>query len=345
MPGGDTQRALRRHLPGNAGRRGPPAGASGETGRSCWRWWPIRAGPGGKRIRPALLLLGGPGVRRRAAAAGGITLASVAEMMHAATLLHDDIVDHAATRRGRPSAMAPLGSGRVGPGGGLPLFPGHPDPDGRRGRADPARPLRTPPSAMTEAEILQLATPPRPRHQRGGLLQDRHRKDGGPDVGGLSRRGLGGGRARRGWSEALAAFGLDLGIGFQLVDDALDYVAREERLGKPVGSDFREGKMTYPVIHVDAARRRRGPAARWRGWPPRERLADEGPGCAARAGGAVRGRAGHHAPGGRVPRPRPRANCTCVPGIAGPPRARPAGGFRPRARLVIPLGSRFNVQR
>jgi octaprenyl-diphosphate synthase len=50
--------------------------------------------------------------------------------------------------------------------------------------------------------------------------------------------------------EALAAFGLNLGIGFQLVDDALDYVAREDRLGKPVGKDFREGKITYPVIHI-----------------------------------------------------------------------------------------------
>jgi octaprenyl-diphosphate synthase len=51
-------------------------------------------------------------------------------------------------------------------------------------------------------------------------------------------------------AEAMAAFGLNLGIGFQLVDDALDYTAREERLGKPVGSDFREGKITYPLIHL-----------------------------------------------------------------------------------------------
>jgi octaprenyl-diphosphate synthase len=48
----------------------------------------------------------------------------------------------------------------------------------------------------------------------------------------------------------LADYGLNLGIGFQLVDDALDYVAREDRLGKPVGSDFREGKITYPIIHI-----------------------------------------------------------------------------------------------
>jgi octaprenyl-diphosphate synthase len=51
-------------------------------------------------------------------------------------------------------------------------------------------------------------------------------------------------------ADAMAAFGLNLGIGFQLVDDALDYTAREERLGKPVGSDFREGKITYPLIHL-----------------------------------------------------------------------------------------------
>ncbi len=47
----------------------------------------------------------------------------------------------------------------------------------------------------------------------------------------------------------MTAFGRDLGIGFQLVDDALDYVAHEDRLGKPVGSDFRAGKITYPLIH------------------------------------------------------------------------------------------------
>jgi octaprenyl-diphosphate synthase len=51
-------------------------------------------------------------------------------------------------------------------------------------------------------------------------------------------------------ADVMAAFGLNLGIGFQLVDDALDYTAREERLGKPVGSDFREGKITYPLIHL-----------------------------------------------------------------------------------------------
>src|SRR3970282_2306566 len=49
---------------------------------------------------------------------------------------------------------------------------------------------------------------------------------------------------------ALTEFGLNLGIGFQLVDDALDFAAKEDRLGKPVGNDFKEGKVTFPVLHV-----------------------------------------------------------------------------------------------
>jgi len=49
---------------------------------------------------------------------------------------------------------------------------------------------------------------------------------------------------------ALTEFGLNLGVGFQLVDDALDFVAKEDRLGKPVGNDFKEGKVTFPVLHV-----------------------------------------------------------------------------------------------
>ena len=106
--------------------------------------------------------------------------------------------------------------------------------------------------------------------------------------------------------EALAAFGLDLGIGFQLVDDALDYIAREERLGKPVGSDFREGKITFPVMHV---MKHAGPEERAAPEVPRRpgRSGRRRPRPAARDGGPLRGRSGHHGAGGRVPCPRPRA--------------------------------------
>jgi octaprenyl-diphosphate synthase len=202
---------------------------------------------GGKRIRPALLLLSahacGADQRER-----GVTLASAAEMMHAASLLHDDIVDHAATRRGRPSAMARWGSD-------VSVLVGDflytraiqnlvADPDRRIMRAFADAVV-----AMTEAEVLQLHL----LHDLGIGEADYLKIITGKTAALMSaacRAGALMADASESAVEALAAFGLNLGIGFQLVDDALDYIAREERLGKPVGSDFREGKVTYPVIHV-----------------------------------------------------------------------------------------------
>jgi octaprenyl-diphosphate synthase len=202
---------------------------------------------GGKRIRPALLLLAA-----RACASDqrerGVTLAAVAEMMHVATLIHDDIVDHSAMRRGRPSASARWGSdvsvlvGDFLYSRAIQVLVADGDLRILQAFADAT-------VCMTEGEILQLQ-----------LLRDL--KIGEADylrivtgktaalMSAAARVGALVAGAPLPNVEALAAFGLNLGIGFQLVDDALDYVAREERLGKPVGSDFREGKITYPVIHI-----------------------------------------------------------------------------------------------
>jgi octaprenyl-diphosphate synthase len=204
-------------------------------------------GSGGKRMRPALLLLS-------ASACGGdasdrsIRLASAAEMMHAASLLHDDVLDHAATRRGLPSAMARWGADVSVLAGDFLYARAIQDLVADQDRrilqafADAA-------VAMTEAEILQL--------QR---LHDLQITDGEylriitGKTAALMSAACRAGALVAGASESvagrLAAFGLHLGIGFQLVDDALDYSAREDRLGKPVGSDFREGKLTYPILHV-----------------------------------------------------------------------------------------------
>jgi octaprenyl-diphosphate synthase len=202
---------------------------------------------GGKRIRPALLLLAaracGGGERERA-----ITLASVAEMMHAATLIHDDIVDHAGMRRGRPSAKALWGadvSVLVGDflySRAIQILVADGDMGVLRAFADAT-------VCMTEGEILQLE-----RLRDLDISEaDYFRILTGKTAALMSatcRVGALVANATPPWVEALAAFGLDLGIGFQLVDDALDYTARQERLGKPVASDFREGKITYPLIHV-----------------------------------------------------------------------------------------------
>ncbi|RPI07618.1 MAG: polyprenyl synthetase family protein [Zetaproteobacteria bacterium] len=202
---------------------------------------------GGKRIRPALLLLAA-----RACGVGGgaraVTLASATEMMHAATLLHDDIVDHAATRRGRPSAMARWGAD-------VSVLVGDflysraiqdlvADEDRRILSAFADATV-----AMTEAEVLQLQLLHDLRIGEADYLKIVTGKTAAL-MSAACRAGALVAAACDATVEALGSFGLNLGIGFQLVDDALDYVAREDRLGKPVGKDFREGKITYPVIHV-----------------------------------------------------------------------------------------------
>jgi len=203
--------------------------------------------PGGKRIRPALLLLAahacGGGERERA-----VTLAAVAEMMHAATLIHDDIVDHASTRRGRPSAKAVWGadvSVLVGDflyARAIQTLVADGDVGILRAFADAA-------VCMAEGEILQLERLRDLDISEADYLRILTGKTAAL-MSATCRVGAIVAAAPPPWAEALAAFGMDLGIGFQLVDDALDYTARAERLGKPVASDFREGKITYPLIHV-----------------------------------------------------------------------------------------------
>ena len=205
---------------------------------------------GGKRIRPALLLLaarasGGDGADQRERV---VTLAAVAEMMHAATLIHDDIVDHSAMRRGRPSANARWGadvSVLVGDylySRAIQILVADGDMRVLQAFADAT-------VCMTEGEVLQLQLLRDLKISEADYLRIVTGKTAAL-MSAASRVGALVAGAPAPTVEALAAFGLNLGIGFQLVDDALDYVAREERLGKPVGSDFRQGKITYPVIHL-----------------------------------------------------------------------------------------------
>lgn len=202
---------------------------------------------GGKRIRPALLLLA-------ARACGGdqrdraVTLASVAEMMHAATLIHDDIVDHSAMRRGRPSTNALWGSDVSVLAGdflysrAIQILVGDGDMRILQAFTDAT-------VSMTEGELLQLQFLRDLKIGEADYLKIVTGKTAAL-MSAAARAGALVAGAPQGTVEAVAAFGLNLGIGFQLVDDALDYTAREERLGKPVGSDFREGKITYPLIHL-----------------------------------------------------------------------------------------------
>lgn len=204
-------------------------------------------GSGGKRVRPAILLLAARacGADQRARV---VTLASVAEMMHAATLVHDDIVDHSAKRRGRPSAAALYGSDVSVLAGdflysrAIQLLVADGDMRILQAFADAT-------VSMVEGEVLQLQLLRDLRTSEAEYLKIVTGKTGAL-MSAAARTGALVAGAPPATTDAMAAFGLNLGIGFQLVDDALDYTAREERLGKPVGSDFREGKITFPLIHV-----------------------------------------------------------------------------------------------
>jgi len=199
---------------------------------------------GGKRIRPALLLLSAKLFDYRGR--GAVRLGAVVEMIHTATLVHDDIIDEAQTRRGRPAANTQWGNSKcVLAGDWLYMQAFKVALQERNFRILDALIELT--QQMVEGELLQM-------EKLGKLISlDEHfdliyRKTAclfsvcmrlGAILGGASTE----------QEENLAQYGRDLGMAFQIVDDVLDLTASEEVLGKPVASDLREGKVTMAVIH------------------------------------------------------------------------------------------------
>lgn len=199
---------------------------------------------GGKRLRPILLLLCArlAGYRGPRAA----RLGCVVELLHTATLIHDDVVDQAPLRRGRPSANARWGddaSVLVGDHLYSRSFSLLVEDCDRAVMEALARAT----VSMTEAEVFQLERKRDGRTSEADYLRIITQKTASfisacCRIGGLLG-GQDGGRV-----EALSAYGESLGIAFQIADDALDFVADEARLGKAIGADLREGKRTLPLI-------------------------------------------------------------------------------------------------
>jgi len=199
---------------------------------------------GGKRLRPLLTLAsarmcGYPGERH-------IQLAACVEFIHTATLLHDDVVDESLLRRGMASANAVFGNQAAVLVGDF-LFARAFQIMVEDGSLSVLGILSRAAATIAEGEVLQLVTQndlstPEARYlevvtgktaalfaaacEVGAVVADRPQAE----------------------AAALAEFGLNLGIAFQLVDDALDYAADQAVLGKTVGDDFREGKITLPVL-------------------------------------------------------------------------------------------------
>jgi octaprenyl-diphosphate synthase len=200
---------------------------------------------GGKRIRPALLFLSSKLFDYRGR--GAVRLGAVVEIIHTATLVHDDIIDEAKTRRGRPAANTQWGNSKcVLAGDWLYMQAFKVAVQERNFRILDTLIELT--QQMVEGELLQM-------EKLGQLITlsehfDLIYRKTACLFSVCMRMGAILGGASTSQEDALAKYGHDLGMAFQIVDDVLDLTASEDVLGKPVASDLREGKVTMAVIHA-----------------------------------------------------------------------------------------------
>jgi octaprenyl-diphosphate synthase len=201
---------------------------------------------GGKRLRPSLLLLsskligdGGP---------SAVRLGAVVEIIHAATLVHDDVIDEAEIRRGRPSTNAQWGNHTsVLAGDWLYMQAFQIAVRERNFRVLDILIGLT--QMMVEGELLQLERIGHIDVSEADYMELVHRKTAAL-FSACARLGALVAGADSGAEDKLGDYAWNLGMAFQLVDDMLDFTAREQTLGKPVGGDLREGKITLPLIYA-----------------------------------------------------------------------------------------------
>jgi octaprenyl-diphosphate synthase len=199
---------------------------------------------GGKRLRPMLTLAsarlcGYPGERH-------VKLAACVEFIHTATLLHDDVVDESDLRRGNATANAVFGNQASVLVGDF-LFSRAFELMVADGSLEVLAILSRASAIIAEGEVMQLITTNDTETTEDAYLDVISSKTAALfaaacRVGGVVAE------APKPEIEALDAYGRNLGVAFQLVDDALDYSSREATLGKSIGDDFKEGKITLPVV-------------------------------------------------------------------------------------------------
>jgi octaprenyl-diphosphate synthase len=201
---------------------------------------------GGKRVRPAVLLLGAQACGYRGPI--GPRLGAVIELIHSATLVHDDIIDNASVRRGRASVNAQWGNEITVLIGDWLYMTAFRMALGER-QFKVLDVLIESTRKMVEGELIQLTF-----NGNLDITEEQHldisiRKtaflfSACSQLGGIL------GSANEEKEELLRQYGLNVGLAFQLVDDVLDVTSNESTLGKPVGSDLKEGKLTLPLIYL-----------------------------------------------------------------------------------------------
>ncbi len=199
---------------------------------------------GGKRIRPMLTLAaaklcGYEGQRQ-------IQLAACVEFIHTATLLHDDVVDESDLRRGKATANVLWGNEASVLVGDF-LFSRAFQLMVEDGSLEVLRILANASAIIAEGEVLQLLTANDTTTSEDTYMEVITAKTAALFAA-ACRVGAVVAERPKAEAEALESFGRNLGIAFQLVDDALDYSARQATLGKSIGDDFKEGKITLPVV-------------------------------------------------------------------------------------------------
>src|SRR2546426_1597612 len=203
---------------------------------------------GGKRVRPALTILSNYAVGGDGRNESAVRMATVMEFLHTATLVHDDVIDKAETRRNRPSINSEFGNQTAVLMGDWLYMSAF-----ETSLAERSLPILDILTAvtrkMTEGELLQLTLLGRTDISEEQYFDVIARKtaylfSACCEIGAL----LGG--AGRGTQNNLRDYGMNLGVAFQLIDDLLDFTSSEEILGKPAGADLLEGKVSLPLIFL-----------------------------------------------------------------------------------------------
>jgi octaprenyl-diphosphate synthase len=201
---------------------------------------------GGKRVRPAVVLMsarlcGYSGPR-------AVTNAAVVEFIHTATLVHDDIIDDADVRRGRKAVHSQWGNDVTVLAGDF-LYIKSMAMALTQDTLEIVRLLCDVTLRMIEGELYQLT-----KNGVVDLTEEEHfeiiRRKTAYLFGGCAQIGGMLGEVGHEKEQALREYGFSLGTMFQLVDDLLDFTGAAEALGKPIGGDLREGKITLPIIHL-----------------------------------------------------------------------------------------------
>lgn len=199
---------------------------------------------GGKRLRPVLYMLSA----RAAGKEAEPRQAAIFEYLHAATLLHDDVVDEAGLRRGRPAARLKYGNDAVILVGDF-LFSVSYTLASEVGDQHFIQSLTDCTTYMAEGQVLELIHTGDTALEMEGYLEVIRAKTAVLLAASCQMGAIYAGAPDE-LIQAFYNYGMELGLAFQMVDDALDYVGTQHEFGKPVGHDLAEGKITLPFIHA-----------------------------------------------------------------------------------------------